>query len=550
MGKSAARFTLAIERSGKMPALVKRTIFELNSIVVRFLVQSKHAPGGADLAQDIPKMKQEQLGAESTSAHSHGLVRGLKLMDATTLVIGSMIGSGIFIVSADVSRQLPSPAMLIGAWVLGAVLTMICALSYGELAAAMPHSGGQYIYLREAFGPALGFVYGWTLFLVIQTGTIAAVAVAFAKFFGVLVPWISSSRFVVDLGSMTLPFASHPTPLTISTQQLVAILSIVFLTALNCFGIRTGAWVQNIFTVAKTAALLGLALLGVFLGRNAAAIHSNFGGFWKNADWHYSTLTLLAVAMVGPLFSSDAWNNVTFTGEEVENPQRNIPLSLVLGVGIVSLLYISTNFVYLSVLPLEGSAQATSILGRGIQYAVEDRVATAAAQMIFGSAGLWLMAAAIMISTFGCNNGMILTGARVYYAMARHRLFFKSVARVHPRYHSPIMALVIQGIWSCLLCLSGTYGQLLDYIMFAVLLSYILTLAGMFVIRHKRKDIERPYLAWGFPWLPLIYIVAVGFIEVNLLIYKPEYTWPGLIIALTGLPVYYFWKRATRHEKA
>ena len=483
----------------------------------------------------------------ATSVETPQLARGLKLLDSTTLVIGSMIGSGIFIVSADVARQVRSPALLMLTWVLGAVVTLICAHSYGELAAAMPHSGGQYIYLREAFGPLVGFVYGWTFFLVIQTGTIAAVAVAFAKFLGILVPGVSSTRFVLNLGILHLPFSVWTVPLTVSTQQLVAILSIAFLTALNCFGIRVGAWVQNVFTFTKTAALLGLALLGVFLGRNLEAIHANFGNFWRNPGWHFSTLTMLSVAMVGPLFASDAWNNVTFTGEEVENPRRNLPLALVLGVGIVSVLYISTNFVYLSVLPLEGSPHATSILGHGIQYAVEDRVGSAAAQMIFGSAGLWLMAVAIMISTFGCNNGMILSGARVYYAMARHKLFFSRVAHIHPRYHTPMVSLVVQGVWACLLTLTGTYSQLLDYIMFAVLLFYILTLAGIFVLRGKHPNMDRAYRSFGYPWLSLFYIVTVGFIEITLLIYKPGYTWPGLIIVLLGVPVYYLW-RSTRRQ--
>jgi APA family basic amino acid/polyamine antiporter len=495
-------------------------------------------------------MKQEKAALVNGTAHPQELVRGLKLLDSTTLVIGSMIGSGIFIVSADVARELRSPGLLLLTWIVGAILTMICAVCYGELAAAMPHAGGQYIYLREAFGPLAGFLYGWTLFLVIQTGTIAAVAVGFAKFFGIMVPWISSTNYLVNFGQLPLPLTSHTFPLAVSTQQLVAILSIVFLSTINCFGIRTGAWVQNFFTVAKTAALLGLTLIGIFIGRNAEAIHANFSGFWRNADWSFPTLTLVSVAMVGPLFSSDAWNNITFTGEEVQNPQRNLPLSLMLGVATVSVLYILTNVVYLSVLPMEGMAGGTTLLTRGIQFATEDRVGTAAAQMIFGSAGLWLMAIAIMISTFGCNNGMILTGARVYYAMARHRLFFPSVARVHPRYHTPVTSLIIQGVWSCVLCLSGTYSQLLDYIMFAVLLSYIFTLSGMYIIRNKRHDLDRPHTAWGYPWLPLIYIVAVGFIEINLLIYKPIYTWPGLIIALTGVPVYYFWKRSAKAPKA
>ncbi|MBI1955590.1 MAG: amino acid permease, partial [Acidobacteria bacterium] len=311
-------------------------------------------------------------------AGSGELVRGLRLVDSTTLVIGSMIGSGIFIVSADVARQVSSPGLLILAWVLSALFTLACAVSYAELAAAMPHSGGQYVYLREAFGPLFGFLFGWTYFLVIQTGTIAAVAVAFAKFLGVLAPSISSTRFLGNLGEFHF----------LSTQQLVAILSIAVLTVLNCFGIRMGAWIQNIFTFTKTAALLGLVLLGVFLGSNAQALGANFENFWRQADWRLATLTALSLAMVGPLFAADAWNNITFTGEEVQNPRRNLPLSMALGVGIVCLLYIMTNFVYLSVLPLEGAPQGVGPMARGIQYAAEDRVGTAAVEVMFGPAGL------------------------------------------------------------------------------------------------------------------------------------------------------------------
>ncbi|MBI2815437.1 MAG: amino acid permease [Acidobacteria bacterium] len=492
--------------------------------------------------------RKSAVAALKSTGHSAGLVRGLGLLDATTLVIGSMIGSGIFLVSADVARQVASPGLLILTWVIAGLVTLICAHSYGELAAAMPQSGGQYVYLREAFGPLYGFLFGWAFFLVIQTGTIAAVGVAFAKFVGVMAPWVSSTNFLVNLGTVSLPFTLSRVPLTISTQQFVAILSIALLTFVNCFGVRAGAWVQNIFTIAKTAALLGLALLGLAIGSNPAAIHANFSNFWQNADWGFSTWTMLGVAMVGPLFAYDAWYTPTFTGEEVRNPRRNLPLSLVLGVGIVSVLYIATNFVYLSVLPLEGSPDATSIMGRGIQYAMEDRVGTAAAQMIFGGAGLWLMALAIMISTFGCNNGLILGGARVVYAMARHRLFFSRVARVHPRYHTPAAALVVMGIWSCLLTLSGTYSQLLDYIMFASLLFYILTLGALFVLRHKRPDIQRPHRSWGYPWLPLIYIAVVGFIEVEILIHKPGYTWPGLIIVLLGVPVFYLWRGMSKRN--
>ena len=479
-----------------------------------------------------------------STAESTELVRGLRLLDSTSLVVGSMIGSGIFIVSADVARQVSSPGLLLLTWICAALVTLICALSYGELAAEMPRSGGQYVYLREAFGPLFGFLYGWTLFLVIQTGTIAAVAVGFAKFFGVMVPSISSTRFVFDLGRISLPFTARTFLVAVSTQQLVAILSIVLLTVLNCFGIRVGAWVQNIFTFTKTTALLGLALLGIFIGRNLEAISANFGSFWRNAGWNVSTVTVMGVAMVGPLFSCDAWNNVTFTGEEVTNPRRNLPLSLALGVGIVAFLYVLTNFVYLSVLPLAGSPQGSSVLARGIQYAVEDRVGTAAAEVIFGSAGLWLMALAIMISTFGCNNGLILTGARVYYAMAKDKLFFSPVARVHPRFHTPVISLSVQGVWCCLLTLSGTYSQLLDYIIFAALLFYMLTIGALFVLRRKYPGKERPFGAAGYPWLQLAYLVTVGYLEVVLLIYKPGYTWPGLIIVLLGLPVYFLWRHS------
>ena len=462
------------------------------------------------------------------STDSPGLLRELRLVDSTTLVIGSMIGSGIFIVSADAARLLSSPGLLIVVWVLTAVLTVIGALCYGELAASMPQAGGPYVYLREAFGPVLGFLYGWTTFLVIQTGSIAAVAVAFAKFLGILVPSISSSRAVFP---------------GVSSEQLTAILSIALLTLLNCFGIRLGAWVQNIFTFTKTAALLALVLLVFFLGSNYQGFAVNFGDFWRNAGWSLDTMTLLGVAMVGPLFAYDAWYGVTFTGAEIKNPRRNLPLSMILGVGTVSVLYLLINFVYLGLLPLEGSPQGADPIARGIQYASEDRVGTAAAQVIFGPEGVGLMALAIMISVFGCNNGLILSGARVYYAMARDNLFFSAVGRVHPRYRTPVISLLVQGVWASILTLSGTYSQLLDYIIFAVLLFLMLVVAGLFVLRRKRPEMERPYRAWGYPVLPALYLVLAGFIEVNLLIYKPEYTWPGLIIVLLGLPVYYLWRR-------
>jgi APA family basic amino acid/polyamine antiporter len=446
-----------------------------------------------------------------------GLVKGLGLLDATTIVMGSMIGSGIFIVSADIARQVNSPGLLMATWIVTAVLTLIAALSYGELAAAMPHAGGQYVYLREAFGPLYGFLYGWTLFLVIQTGTIAAVAVAFAKFTGIFFPWIAA-------GNRILPF--------LDTKQALAIAVLVFLTLVNTRGVRTGAAVQNVFTFAKTAALLVLIGAGLAFGRNPDAVSRNFSDFWSDADLGWTAVRVVGVAMVGALFSSDAWNNVTFTAGEVRNPRRNLPLSLALGVGIVSALYLAANYVYLSVLPLEA-----------IQSAPEDRVATAVAEATLGNAGVAFMAAAIMISTFGCLNGMILAGARVYYAMALDGLFFRAAGRLDARHHSPVASLLMQCAWACLLTLSGRYGDLLDYVIFAVLLFYILTIAGIFVLRRTRPEMERPYRAFGYPVLPGLYIVLAGAIEVLLLLYKPSYTWPGLIIVLLGIPVYFFWRK-------
>jgi len=455
---------------------------------------------------------------------SESFVKGLGLTSATTLVMGSMIGSGIFIVSSDVARQVKSPGLLILCWLLGAALTIIAALSYGELAAAMPHAGGQYVYLREAFGRLSGFLYGWTLFLVIQTGTIAAVAVAFAKYAGVFWPSISASNYLIGSGKLGL-----------TTQQLLAISIIVLLTAVNTRGVRTGALVQNIFTFAKVAALLGLIGLGFVLGRNPGAITANFHDFWRNADWSFATVALIGSAMVGPLFSSDAWNNVTFTAGEVRNPKRNLPLSLALGVGIVSLLYVGCNFVYLSALTLQQ-----------IQTAPEDRVATVAvAVMSDPLVAPKLMAIAIMVSTFGCCNGMILSGARVYYTMAQDNLFFRRAGTLDHVNHTPVFALVIQCIWTVLLTLSGQYSDLLDYVIFAVLLFYILTIAGLFRLRRTRPDMERPYRAVGYPVLPALYMVVAGLIEIFLLWNKPTFSVRGLILVLIGVPVYFLWRKKT-----
>ncbi|MBV9610095.1 MAG: amino acid permease [Acidobacteria bacterium] len=470
--------------------------------------------------------------------------------------MGSMIGSGVFIVSADIARLTDSPGLLIMAWVVTGFLTIIAALSYGELAAMMPKAGGQYVYLRESLGPLWGWLYGWTLFLVIQTGTIAAVGVGFGKFLGFFLPSISSTNWIVHLWKVP-PIPIGPMVLGnmdvgLNTQNLIAILMIALLTLINVFGIRTGAIVQNLFTTAKVAGLLGLVLLGIFVGRNPTAVAANFTNFWRIGPHHVDlgitspfvlVLVLIAVAQVGSLFSADAWNNVTFTAGEVKNPRRNLPVSLALGTGVVIALYIVANYVYLNVLPLAGDPNGASVLARGIQYAKEDRVGTAVMQQMFGVAGGALMAVAIMISTFGCNNGLILAGARVYYAMAKDGLFFESVGKVHPIYRTPVHALVIQGVWTAVLCLSGTYGQLLDYIIFAVLVFYILTIAGLFVLRRTRPDAERPYKAVGYPVLPAVYIIMAVFIDIVLLRYKPQYTWPGLIIVLLGIPVYYLWSR-------
>jgi basic amino acid/polyamine antiporter, APA family len=500
-------------------------------------------------------------------------VRGLGLTSSTMLVMGSMIGSGIFLVSAEIAREVGSPALLIAAWLVTGFMTIIAALSYGELAAMMPRAGGKYVYLREALGPLWGFLYGWTLFLVIQTGTIAAVGVAFGKFLGVFFPSISSHNWIAGLHWVAPKWQLGPMVLGgmdvgLNTQNLMAILLVIALSIINIFGVKTGALIQNVFTSAKIAALLGLVLMGIIVGRNALALAANFGAnFWRNVHGFHAVevgsggtavlvgaLTIVAVAQVGSLFSADAWNNVTFTAGEVINPKRNLPLSLLLGTGAVITLYIACNFIYLNVLPLQGSCEVlngnicvepardtATILRHGIQYATEDRVATAALSQMFGGIGAYLMAAAILVSTFGCNNGLIFSGARVYYAMSKDGLFFRGAGKLHPTYKTPAVSLMVQMVWICILCLSGTYGQLLDYVVFAVLVFYILTIAGIFVLRRTRPDVPRPYKAFGYPVLPLVYIAMAIFIDVVLLRYKPQYTWPGLIIVLLGIPVYFAW---------
>jgi APA family basic amino acid/polyamine antiporter len=476
--------------------------------------------------------------------------RGLGLFDSTMVVVGSMIGSGIFIVSADIARQVGSPGWLLMAWIITGALTLTAALSYGELAAMMPRAGGQYVYLREAFSPLWGFLYGWTLFLVIQTGTIAAVSVAFGRFLGVLWPTIAEDHYLIAPIHLSTGYA-----VSLSTAQLVAVLLIALLTWTNTRGIDYGRIVQNVFTVAKTGALMALIVVGLLLGWNAIAVSDNFGTFWDvrgqvdivaglSAATTFGLFVALCVAQTGSLFSSDAWNNITFTAGEVKDPRRNLPLALALGTGIVTALYLLANVAYLVTLPLAS-----------IQHAPSDRVATATLDAIFPGLGATLMASAILISTFGCNNGLILAGARAYYAMARDGLFFKAISRLNEA-KVPAAGLVIQGVWSALLVLPRTfdpatgrygnlYGNLLDYVISAALIFYILTIAGVFRLRRTRPDVERPYRAFGYPIVPVLYIAGALTILLVLFAYRPATTWPGLVIVLLGLPVYFMWKPRT-----
>ncbi|MBS1536569.1 MAG: amino acid permease [Bacteroidetes bacterium] len=471
--------------------------------------------------------------------------RDLKLIDATMIVVGSMIGSGIFIVSADIARSVGGGGMLLLVWAITGIVTLIAALSYGELAGMMPKAGGQYVYLREAYNPFVGFLYGWTLFTVIQTGTIAAVGVAFAKYTGILLPVFSEKNILFTIAS-----------LPISAAQLLSIVSIAFLTWLNIRGVHAGKIVQNIFTSTKVIALIGLILLGIFLGANATAWNANFSDFWSVdlSKWDsialiptgtpltYALIAAIGTAMVGSLFSSDAWNNITFTAGEVVNPKRTIPMSLALGTGIVTLLYILANLAYLFVLPVVGDAASSDVIGRGIQFASTERVGAAAAEVIFGGKGAIIMASLIMVSTFGCNNGLILSGARVYYAMAKDGLFFKKAGELNGN-SVPAAALVVQGIWASGLCLSGKYGALLDYVVTAVLIFYILTIAGIFILRRKQPNAERPYKAFGYPYLPALYILIATAIILDLIVLKWDTTKWGLAIILTGIPVYFVWNR-------
>jgi APA family basic amino acid/polyamine antiporter len=478
-----------------------------------------------------------------------GFRRELGLFDSTMVVAGSMIGSGIYIVSAAMSRELGSPGWLLVAWIVTGILTITAALSYGELAAMMPHAGGQYVYLREAYSPLWGFLYGWTLFTVIQTGTIAAVGVAFGRFLGILVPWVAEDNYLIAPFHLSTGYA-----VSLSTAQLVAILLIVVLTWTNTRGIKYGKVIQNTFTVTKTGALIVLIAAGVFIGRNPTAVTANFGDLWTPRGFEpiapgVSALTAfgifigLCVAQTGSLFSADAWNNITFTAGEVKNPRRDIPLSLAFGTMLVIALYLLANVAYLTTLPLDA-----------IQHAPADRVATATVNAIAPGLGATIMAVAILISTFGCNNGLILAGARAYYAMACDGLFFRRAGTLNDA-RVPAWGLFLQCVWAIVLVIPRTYdpstaqygnlyGNLLDYIISAALLFYILTIAAVFRLRSTRPDVPRPYRTFGYPIIPALYIAAAATILVVLLIYRPATTWPGFVIVMLGVPFFAFLRRS------
>jgi APA family basic amino acid/polyamine antiporter len=473
---------------------------------------------------------------------NHLLQKRVNLFDSISIVAGAMIGSGIFIVSADIARNVGSPGWLLVVWLISGIITMIGALSYGELASMMPQVGGQYVYLKEAYHPLIGFLFGWTTFLVIQCGTIAAVGVAFAKFSGVLIPWISEKNILFYLG-----------PLKINSTMIVAIAMISFLTWVNTKGIVAGKTVQNVFTSTKVIALFGFIAIGFFATKSLTSFQINKEIFWQASNLNHvpiigiALVTAIGSALVGSLFSSDAWYNITYISGEVIDPKRTIPRSLFIGTLIVSVFYILTNIVYIKILPLRGIPEGADVISRGIQFATDDRVATSAMSVVFGDSAAVIMAIFIMISTFGCNNGLIMAGPRVYYAMAKDGLFFKKVGEINKN-GVPGFALIVQGIWAVLLCLSGTYGNLLDYVIFAVLIFFTLTILSIFILRVKKPDLPRPYKAFGYPLIPSLYILTTLTIMVILLIYKPDYTFPGLGIVLLGIPVFYLWRKFNREN--
>lgn len=478
----------------------------------------------------------------------HGFVRALGMFDSTMIVIGTMIGSGIFIVSADMSRTVGSAGWLLAAWFLSALLTMGAAISYGELASMMPEAGGMYVYLREAFSPIVGFLYGWTLYTVIQTGTIAAVAVGFARFSGILFPAVSESNYLIAPILIGSSYA-----ISLSTAQLTAIVVIAVLTWTNSQGIHYGKIIQNLFTVAKLGGLFGLIVAGFTVGRNPVAIDANFRHLWDQvnlapvaagltAATTFGLFIALCVSQVGSLFAADSWHDITFAAAEVKDPKRTLPRSLVLGCAIVMGIYLLANVAYLLVLPITA-----------IQNAPSDRVATAMLEAIWPGWGSGIMAVVIMISAFGCVNSLVLAGPRVYYAMAQDGLFLKSAAKLNGN-GVPGRSLLIQGLWSAALVLPRTfdtatgkygnlYSNLLDWVISAALLFYILTIAGVMRLRTTRPNVERPYKTWGYPVVPILYIIGSVTILATLFVYRGPTTWPGLVIVMIGLPVYAYMKR-------
>ena len=467
------------------------------------------------------------------------LKRSLGLLDATSIVAGSMIGSGIFIVSTFMARDIGSAGWLLLLWILTGFITITAALSYGELAGMMPKAGGQYVYLQRAYGKMISFLYGWTVFTVIQTGVIAAVAVAFAKYTSVFFPELNSDFLVVSA------------TFKITYAQLLAMACIIFLTFINTRGLQSGKIVQLVFTSTKLIALFALIVLGLAWGLKTDTLAQNFSHMWEASKTTFengavTVIPLTGFALMGAmgatiinsLFSSDAWNNVTFIAGEIKEPQRNIPLSLFLGTLLVTIIYILANVAYLALLPLHGNPVGNDVLTQGMQFAANDRVGTAAASVIFGNSAAYLMAALIMVSTFGCNNGVILAGARLFYAMSNDGLFFKKAGELNKN-QVPAFALVLQCAWACVLCLSGKYSDLLTYATFASLLFYVLTIAGIFILRKKEPDTPRPYKAWGYPVVPILYIIITLSICVDLMVYDTRNTGLGLVLVLLGIPVYY-----------
>jgi APA family basic amino acid/polyamine antiporter len=473
----------------------------------------------------------------------------LGLFDSSMLVAGSMIGSGIFIVTAEMSRQVGSPGWILLIWLITGVITLMAALGYGELAGMFPKAGGQYVYLTEAYGRGTGFVFGLITFFVVQTGVIAAVAIAFAKFSGVLVPWISPDNILLDLHYIKF-----------SSQQLIGVSLIWLLSGNNLLGIKNAKIVQGIFTVAKIGSLLFLIIAGIYVGYNSEAFAHNWSLFWETGTTTKTATGIfkeslqggqlaivIGIAMVGSLFSCDAWNNITYTAGEVKNPQRNIPYSLMIGTGIVVILYFMANLAYFMLLPVDGSADGATILSRGIMWAENERVGVAAAGVIFGSSAIVMMAVMIMISTFGCNNGLIMAGARLYYAMAKDKLFFKQAGTLNSK-SVPGKAIIMQAVWASVLCISGTYGKLLDYTTFASLLFYVVTIAGIIVLRKTQPNTERPYKTLFYPVLPILYILIAGLISLDLLIFKWETSRIAISIIGLGMLSYFVINKLKKNE--